>query len=77
VRADGHVAAALLNVFDREPLPPAAAEWDWPNIVVTPHSSSDDAKTYIPRTLDLLIEYLDRLLTGVPLHGRIDPALEY
>jgi phosphoglycerate dehydrogenase-like enzyme len=74
---DGRVASALLDVFDREPLPPDAEEWDLPNTVVTPHCSSDDAESYIPRTLDLFLENLDRLLAGVPLHGCVDPALEY
>ncbi|KAB0671030.1 D-2-hydroxyacid dehydrogenase [Oryzomonas sagensis] len=36
----GRLAGAGLDVFAEEPLPPASALWDQPNVVITPHSSA-------------------------------------
>ncbi|KAB1070277.1 2-hydroxyacid dehydrogenase [Methylobacterium planeticum] len=36
----GHLAHAVLDVFDIEPLPPDAPEWDHPKVTVLPHISA-------------------------------------
>ncbi len=36
----GHLAAATLDVFETEPLPPEHAFWDHPRVLVTPHVAS-------------------------------------
>ena len=51
--------------------------WQTPNLIVTPHCSSDDTELYIPRTLDLFFENMRRFLAGEPLENRVDPVLEY
>lgn len=71
------VSGAFLDVFDQEPLPPDSYLWDVPNLVITPHVSSDDAKTYVPRTLDLFFRNLSHLLAGDPLENRVEASLEY
>ena len=73
----GRLAGALLDVFDPEPLPADSPLWDVPNLVMTPHVSSDDLDAYIPRTLDLLFENLQRHLAGEPLKNRVRPELGY
>jgi phosphoglycerate dehydrogenase-like enzyme len=73
----GSLAGAVLDVFDPEPLPPSSPLWDVPNLVMTPHMSSDDAITYVPRTLDLVFDNLRRLLAGEPLLNIVDPNLGY
>jgi glyoxylate/hydroxypyruvate reductase len=37
---DGHLSAALLDVFDAEPLPPEDPLWSHPRIWLTPHIAS-------------------------------------
>ena len=73
----GALAGAVLDVFSPEPLPASSPLWDVPNLIITPHVSSDDALTYAPRTLDLVFENLGRLLAGKALKNRVDPARGY
>lgn len=69
--------AAVLDVFDPEPLPAESPLWDTPNLIITTHSSSDDAARYTPRTLDIVMENAERLLAGRGLHNRVRPKLGY
>ena len=73
----GRLAGAILDVFEPEPLPESSPLWEVPNLIMTPHMSSDDALTYAPRTLDLVFENLRRLITDEPLQNVVDPALGY
>jgi phosphoglycerate dehydrogenase-like enzyme len=75
--ASGQVSGAILDVFDPEPLPADSPLWTTPNLIVTPHCSSDDAQSYVPRTLDLIFDNLRRLMTGQTLRGIVDPRLGY
>ncbi|EJL73757.1 phosphoglycerate dehydrogenase-like oxidoreductase [Variovorax sp. CF313] len=36
----GHIGAATLDVFEREPLPVGDALWSMPNVLITPHLAS-------------------------------------
>ncbi|MCC7047336.1 MAG: D-2-hydroxyacid dehydrogenase [Alphaproteobacteria bacterium] len=73
----GRLGGAILDVFEPEPLPADSALWDTPNLVITPHCSSDDIQQYVPRTLDLVFDNLERLAAGRALRCVVDPALEY
>ena len=44
----GRLGGAVLDVHDPEPLPPDSPLWDVPNLILTPHVSSDDDVSYIP-----------------------------
>lgn len=74
---DGSLAGAILDVFDPEPLPRNSPLWDTPNLIVTPHVSSDDGDSYIPLTLDLFFENMGRYLAGKPLKNRVNAKLGY
>jgi phosphoglycerate dehydrogenase-like enzyme len=69
--------SAVLDVFDPEPLPSSSPLWRTPNLIMTPHSSSDDTDQYTPLTLDLVFRNMARFLQGKPLHNRVRPELGY
>jgi glyoxylate/hydroxypyruvate reductase len=69
--------SAVLDVFDPEPLPTSSPLWNTPNLIMTPHSSSDDSELYTPRTLDLLFKNMERFIAGKPLLNRVDPRTQY
>ena len=74
---EGSLAGAVLDVHEPEPLPASSPLWTTPNLIVTPHVSSDDVESYIPLTLDLLFDNLARDLAGRPLRNRVRPRLGY
>jgi phosphoglycerate dehydrogenase-like enzyme len=73
----GEISGAVLDVFDPEPLPADSPLWTTPNLVITPHVSSDDAGSYVRRTLDLVFSNAGRYLAGRPLRNRVRPERQY
>ncbi len=69
--------SAVLDVFDPEPLPAGSPLWKTPNLIITPHCSSDDTERYTPKTLDLVFGQMKRYLAGRKLANVVDPKLEY
>ena len=69
--------SAVLDVFHPEPLPESSPLWNTPNLIITPHCSSDDTEYYTPRTLDLVMENMTRFIAGKPLRNRVNPRLQY
>lgn len=69
--------SAILDVFDPEPLPPSSPLWRTPNLIITPHCSSDDADLYTSTTLDLVFRNMARFMGGRPLLNRVRPELGY
>lgn len=63
---DGTLLGAALDVTDPEPLPPGHPLWSAKNTIVSPHVSgvSDE---YMPRTVDIIDENLNRLKAGKEL----------
>lgn len=74
---DDRLRGAILDVFEPEPLPSQSPYWDVPKLIATPHISSDDLTAYIPRTLDLLLDNLGRMLEGKPFRNVVRPELGY
>jgi phosphoglycerate dehydrogenase-like enzyme len=79
---DGHVSAAALDVFAREPLPPDHPFWAMDNVLVSPHMSAD-AVGWREAVVDGFAGNLRRWVDGRPLanvvdlrdHGASAPAL--
>lgn len=69
---EGKLSGAILDVFNTEPLPADSPLWDTPNLIITPHVSSDDVDNYMPLTLDLTIKNLRHELTGEPFENLVD-----
>src|SRR6185312_2728023 len=67
VLASGWLSGAVLDAFDEEPLPASSPLWATPNVLVSPHCSSSDQERYVPMTLDLTFQNIERLLEGEAL----------
>ena len=71
------LAGAVLDVFDLEPIDTNSKLWDTPNLVITPHVSSDDGDSYVRLTLELFIKNLQLFIDEKPLINQIDKKLAY
>jgi phosphoglycerate dehydrogenase-like enzyme len=72
--ARGVIAGAALDVYEVEPLPTNHPLWDFPNVILTPHTAG-----YSPaiarRHLETLVENVSRFARGEPLLNVVDKAL--
>ncbi len=72
----GKIAGAVLDVFEREPLPSESEFWSLPNVLVTPHISSE-FRNWPAAVAELFVANLRRWMAGEPLEKVVDPALGY
>ena len=70
----GQLSAAVLDVFDQEPLPAEHPFWNHEKIIVTPHAA---AATHAPTAAAGVAENLRRLSDGRPLINLVDLARGY
>jgi glyoxylate/hydroxypyruvate reductase A len=70
----GHIAGAMLDVFETEPLPPQHPFWRHPAVVVTPHVA---AVTQAEDAAAQVIANLQRLERGEPPAGLVDRSAGY
>jgi len=70
----GAIAGAALDVFEVEPLPESHPLWDFPSVIITPHTAG-----YSPviagRHLAVLVDNVRRFAAGRPLANVVDKAL--
>jgi D-3-phosphoglycerate dehydrogenase len=62
----GHIAGAVMDVTDPEPLPPGSRLWDMPNVIITPHVGGQAAWRN-DKITDLFCQNLRRRQQGLPL----------
>jgi phosphoglycerate dehydrogenase-like enzyme len=68
------IAGAVLDVFQREPLPPESRLWDIDGLMMTPHVSGP----LLPEdVIPSFLENLARFGAGQPLHKLVDRRLGY
>jgi len=73
----GRLSGAILDVFNPEPIVSNSPYWNTPNLIVTPHVSSDELKSYIPLTLNLFFKNLELFLSNKPLNNQVNQKLGY
>jgi phosphoglycerate dehydrogenase-like enzyme len=69
--AAGQVAAAALDVFDKEPLPASSPLWDIPGVYISAHSSVS-VDRYLDDIFDVFRDNMERYVVGEPLEKRVD-----
>ena len=71
------IAAAILNVFSYKPIPKDSNFWDTPNLIITPHISSDSQGNYIEMVLKIFFKNLKLFIENKELINQIDRKLGY
>ena len=70
----GRLAGAVLDVYEVEPLPADHPLWDFPNVILTPHTAGY-SPVIAERHLATLVENVGRFARGEPLRNVVDKAL--
>lgn len=68
--SSGHLAGAVIDVTRTEPLPPSDPLWEAPNLLITPHTSSEFIN-WQAKAAEMFADNLDRWLAGRELHNRV------
>ena len=71
------IAGAILDVFTHEPIEAKSKLWNVPNLIITPHVSSDDNGSYVKMTLDLFVKNLKLFIDNKELVNQIDKKFGY
>ena len=64
--AGGHLAGAVIDVADPEPLPPESPLWEMPGVIITPHVAGQ-SESRIDKATELFCRNLRRWQAGRPL----------
>jgi phosphoglycerate dehydrogenase-like enzyme len=74
---DGRLFGAVLDVFEREPLPADSDLWGVPRLLLTPHVSATSPRGYWRRELELFIDNWARFASGRPMRNVVDKQAGY
>lgn len=72
----GAIAGAMLDVFEREPLPENSPLWDMPNVIATPHVAGSPIN-FTERLFSIFGDNIEHFLNGQPLKNIVDLARGY
>lgn len=70
------IAAAVLDVFEVEPLPKESELWKMENVLITPHCADMDAG-YLDRAMEKFGKNLQNFKDGAPLFNICNKSLGY
>ncbi len=73
----GALRGAVLDVFEKEPLPVASPLWGMRNVLITPHVAAVSPRLFWERVLELFIDNWARYRAGTPLRNQIDKYAGY
>ncbi len=73
----GALGGAVLDVFVPEPVPEGHRLWTTPNLIMTPHVSSDDQAAYNARSLDVFLANIALFEAGQSMPNLFDRARGY
>ena len=71
------ISGALLDVFSEEPISRNSKFWNTPNLIITPHISSDSKGKYIEMVLEKFLTNLKLFIDKKDLINQVDPDLGY
>jgi phosphoglycerate dehydrogenase-like enzyme len=74
--AEGWIAGAGLDVFEKEPLPADSSLWGMENVIITAHYAGATPH-YSERALAIFLDNLRRYKAGEPLRNVVDKGLGY
>jgi phosphoglycerate dehydrogenase-like enzyme len=72
----GRLGGAVLDVFEKEPLPESSPLWSLPNVVISPHSSGFRSSHW-DDVVQLFVENVRRFREDQELVNRVDPFAGY
>jgi len=72
----GHLAGAVLDVTETEPLPADSPLWEMPNVVLTQHTGGGQVNEDVGK-VNNFIENLNRYLRGEDIHFEVDLSRGY
>lgn len=75
--AAGRIRGAVLDVFEKEPLPDTSPLWALRNVLVTPHVSAVSPRLFWTRELELFLDNWARYRAGLPLRNLVDKSAGY
>lgn len=70
------IRGAVLDVFDREPLPAGHALWELDNVLLSPHCA-DNTETWLLEATELFLDNYERFSRGDALRNVVDKKAGY
>lgn len=75
--AAGRVRGAVLDVFEKEPLPDTSPLWGMRNVLITPHVAAVSPRLFWKRELELFLDNWARYRAGLPLRNEVNKSAGY